>query len=97
MGEIATTINELMATSRQISESGQRVAQVAGQTTSAAREGEGTVQLTHESITGIRRQVDLIVSNMLDLGKKSQHIGAVLDIVSGAGGANEHSCDKRDD
>src|SRR6185312_10142034 len=31
---------------------------------------------------GIRRQVDQIVSHMLELGKKSQEIGAVLDIVS---------------
>ena len=34
------------------------------------------------SITGIRRQVDQIVAHMLELGKKSQQIGAVLDIVS---------------
>ena len=38
--------------------------------------------MTHESISGIRRQVDQIVSHMLELGKKSQEIGAVLDIVS---------------
>jgi methyl-accepting chemotaxis protein len=35
-----------------------------------------------ESILGIRRQVDQVVEHMLDLGKKSQEIGAVLDIVS---------------
>jgi methyl-accepting chemotaxis protein len=33
-------------------------------------------------MTVIRRQVDLIVTHMLALGKKSQQIGAVLDIVS---------------
>ena len=42
----------------------------------------GRVDMTHESISGIRRQVDQIVSHMLELGKKSQEIGAVLDIVS---------------
>jgi CHASE3 domain sensor protein len=82
MNEINTTISELLATSRQIAESAQRVAQIAGQTASAARSGEGIVEKTHESISSIRRQVDLIVSHMLDLGKKSQQIGAVLDIVS---------------
>ncbi len=82
MNEISTTISELMATSRQIAESAQRVAQIAGQTAGAAKSGEGTVETTHESISLIRRQVDLIVSNMLELGKKSQQIGAVLDIVS---------------
>jgi methyl-accepting chemotaxis protein len=82
MTEISTTISELLATSRQIAESAQRVAQNAEQTASAARSGHGTVDMTHESISGIRRQVDQIVSHMLELGKKSQEIGAILDIVS---------------
>lgn len=82
MNEISTTISELLATSRQITDSAQRVAQVAEDTARSARSGEQTVEKTHESISGIRRQVDLIVNHMLDLGKKSQHIGAVLDIVS---------------
>jgi methyl-accepting chemotaxis protein len=82
MAEISTTISELLATSRQIAESAQRVAQNAEQTANSARTGHGTVDLTQESIIGIRRQVDQIVSHMLQLGKKSQEIGAVLDIVS---------------
>lgn len=82
MSEITTTISELLATSRQIAESAQRVAQIAGQTAGSARSGESTVEQAHESIGSIRRQVDLVVNHMLDLGKKSQQIGAVLDIVS---------------
>jgi methyl-accepting chemotaxis protein len=82
MTEISTTISELLATSRQIAESAQRVAHNAEQTANAARAGHGTVDLTHESISGIRRQVDQIVTHMLELGRKSQEIGAVLDIVS---------------
>jgi methyl-accepting chemotaxis protein len=82
MTEISTTITELLATSRQIAEGAQRVAQNAEQTANAARSGHSTVNMTHESITGIRRQVDQIVSHMLELGKKSQEVGAVLDIVS---------------
>jgi CHASE3 domain sensor protein len=82
MAEIATTISELLATSRQIAESAQRVAHNAEETANAARTGHGTVDMTHESISGIRRQVDQIVSHMLELGKKSQEIGSVLDIVS---------------
>jgi methyl-accepting chemotaxis protein len=80
--EVSTTISELMATSRQIAESARRVAQNAEQTAVSARSGHGTVDLTHESIQGIRRQVDQIVAHMLELGKKSQEIGAVVDIVS---------------
>ncbi len=80
--EITTTITELLATSRQIAESARRVAQIAEQTAVSARTGQKTVDTTHESISGIRRQVDQIVAHMLELGKKSQEIGAVLDIVS---------------
>lgn len=82
MAEISTTISELLASSRQIAESAQRVAHNAEETANAARTGHGTVDMTHESIAGIRRQVDQIVSHMLELGKKSQEIGTVLDIVS---------------
>lgn len=82
MSEITTTISELLATSRQIAESAQRVAQIAGQTAGSAKTGESTVATADESIGGIRRQVDLVVTHMLELGKKSQQIGSVLDIVS---------------
>jgi CHASE3 domain sensor protein len=82
MNEIATTIRELIATSRQIAESAQRVAQIAEDTDASARAGDDTVDKANASVSGIRRQVDLIVGHMLDLGKKSQQIGSVLDIVS---------------
>jgi methyl-accepting chemotaxis protein len=82
MTEVSTTINELLATTRQIAESARRVARNSEQTAVASRQGHGTVDLTHESIAGIRRQVDQIVAHMLELGKKSQEIGAVVEIVS---------------
>jgi len=82
MNEISTTISELVASSRQIADSAQRVAQIAEQTAAAARNGEGTVEKGQDSASGIRRQVDLVVNHMLELGKKSQEIGAVLEIVS---------------
>lgn len=82
MNEITTTISELLATSRQIAEGAQRVAQIAGQTATAAKAGNGMVDKAHGSIAAIRQQVDLVVTHMLELGKKSQQIGAVLDIVS---------------
>jgi methyl-accepting chemotaxis protein len=82
MSEITTTITELLATSRQIAESAQRVAQIAEQTAGGARSGEGSVDLAQDAIGGIRRQVDQIVAYMLELGKKSQQIGTVLEIVS---------------
>jgi methyl-accepting chemotaxis protein len=82
VSQISTTISELLATSRQIAESAQRVAGIARETASAASGGDVAVGKGNETIAAIRRQVDLIVTNMLALGKKSQDVGGVLDIVS---------------
>jgi methyl-accepting chemotaxis protein len=82
MSEITTTITELLATSRQIAESSQRVATIATDTLSAAQSGDQLVQRTNDSIGGMRRQIEVVVSHMLDLGKKSQQIGSVLEIIN---------------
>src|SRR6185369_13443107 len=73
---------ELLVTSRQISDSTQRVAAIAEETAAAARSGESTIDQANVSIGVVRRQVDLVVHHMVELGQKSQQIGAVLDIVS---------------
>jgi methyl-accepting chemotaxis protein len=82
MNEITTTISELLATSKQIAEGAQRVAHIAEDTAKAARAGEQTVGRSGDSIGTIRRQVDLIVTHMLDLGKKSQQIGGILELIN---------------
>jgi methyl-accepting chemotaxis protein len=82
MNEITTTLGELHATSKQIAESAQRVAHIAEETARGARSGEQTVSKANDSIGGIRRQVELIVTHMVDLGKKSQQIGGVLEIIN---------------
>lgn len=82
MNEVTTTMGELLVTSKQISESAQRVAHIAQETATAARSGDETVAKMQEAIEAIRRQVDVIVSHMLDLGKKSQQIGGILDIIN---------------
>ncbi|MEV4516952.1 methyl-accepting chemotaxis protein [Dactylosporangium sp. NPDC049525] len=82
MSEINTTIEELLITSRQISEGSQRVAKIAEETAVAAHSGDATIEQARESITAIRRQVDLIVQHMLELGQRSQQIGGVVDLVS---------------
>lgn len=81
MSEISTTITELLATSRQIAESAQRVSQIATQTAMAARMGDATVVKGNEASATVRRQVDQIVTHMLELGKRSQQVGSVLDLV----------------
>ena len=80
--EVATTIRELLATSRQITESAQRVAQAAEQTAVGARTGTSTMHLTGETIQAIKRQMDLVVGHMLDLGRKSQQAGGILELVN---------------
>jgi methyl-accepting chemotaxis protein len=82
MNEITTTIGELLTTARQIAESAQRVAHIAEETAKAAKAGDQTVHKTRESVDGIKRQVDLIVTHMLDLGRKSQQIGGILEIIN---------------
>ena len=82
MSEIATTIKELVVTARQIAESARRVSGIADETAAGARAGDQTVQRTHEAVTGIRGQVDVIVTHMLDLGRKSQQVGGILDVIN---------------
>jgi len=82
MSEITTTMSELMATARQIAESAQRVSGISNQTAGSAQSGDKIVRRAGDSIAGIKRQVDQVVNHMLDLGRKSQHIGGVVDIIS---------------
>lgn len=80
--EASTTLRELVATSRQMAESSQRVTRIAEETATSARGGDLTVQKAQDAINGIKRQVDQIVSHMLDLGRKSQQVGGVLELIN---------------
>jgi methyl-accepting chemotaxis protein len=80
--EVSTTIKELLSTSRQIAESAQRVARIAEETAGGARQGDQTVQRAQEAIAGIKRQVDMVVGHMVELGKKSQQAGGILEIIN---------------
>jgi methyl-accepting chemotaxis protein len=82
MSEITTTISELLSTSRQIAESAQRVAQISERTARASLAGDNMVEKGNQSVSVMRHHVGLIVHHMVELGKKSQEIGVVLDIVS---------------
>jgi len=82
MNEIATTIKELVATARQIAESAQRVTDIAEKTGEGARGGDQTLTRTEDAVNGIRGQVDVIVAHMLDLGRKSQQVGVILEVIN---------------
>ncbi|HEX2572019.1 MAG TPA: methyl-accepting chemotaxis protein [Polyangia bacterium] len=80
--EVSTTMHELVSTSRQIAESAQRVTVLANETTAVAQTGDVTVQAAQEAMEVVRRQIDRVVLHMLDLGKRSQEIGGILDIIN---------------
>lgn len=80
--EIGTTINELLVTSRQIAESAQRVAHIAEATVRTTKSGDQAMQHGTEAMATIRRQVELIAQQMLELGRRSQQIGGILDIIN---------------
>ncbi len=80
--EVSTTIRELLSTSKQIAESSQRVTRIAEDTAGGARSGDDAVVRAQDAIMVIKRQVDLIVGHMLDLGKKSQQAGSILEIIN---------------
>lgn len=82
MAEISTTIRQLLAAARQIAESAQGVARIAGSATMAAEGGTEAVHRSQDQIAAIRKQVDQVVEHMLDLGKRSQQIGSILEIIN---------------
>jgi methyl-accepting chemotaxis protein len=80
--EVSATIQELLSTSRQIAERARRVTEVANHAASAARTGDAAVEKADEAIVATQKQVERIVGHMLALGRKSQEIGAILDIIN---------------
>ncbi len=82
MSEITTTISELLATSRQIADSGQHVAKMAADSAGSARGGADAVNNARIAVSSIQKQVETIVHHMLDLGKKSQQVGSILEIIN---------------
>lgn len=82
MMEVTTTMKELLATARKIAENAQRVADVASTSSDAARKGDEVVGKAQSAVVGIKRQFDQIIEHMLGLGKTSQQIGGILDLVN---------------
>ena len=81
MSEITTTMTELLTTSRQIADSSQRVASFSRETALAAGTSDEVVERAQDSLNRVRVQVDVIVTHMLDLGRKSQQIGGLVEVI----------------
>lgn len=80
--EIATTTRELLAMSRQISQSARRAAETAEEAGERARSGDLSMERAKDAISGIQRQVTLIVDRMRSLGAKSQRVGGILELIN---------------
>jgi methyl-accepting chemotaxis protein len=80
--EMATTMRELATMSRQIAESAKRTAHAAEEAGGSARSGDETVKRAGSAIADIKRQVERIVGHMLDLGRRSQQIGGILEVIN---------------
>lgn len=80
--EISTTMKEMLTTTSNIAQSAQRVAEQASTVSDAAQKGDVVAGKAHTAVTGIKRQFDQIIEHMLALGKTSQQIGGILDIVN---------------
>jgi methyl-accepting chemotaxis protein len=80
--ETSTTIKELVATARQIADGSQRVAQIADRASAAAKSGDQAARRAHGALGMIKQQVESLVNHTLELGKRSQQIGGILEIIN---------------
>ncbi len=81
MGEIGTTLRELLAASHHVAEGAQGVARIAAASARAADEGRATLAEAEASAQIVLRQVTTMDTLLSDVGRKSAHIGALLEVV----------------
>ncbi len=81
VNEVTTTSEEIAATARQISDNAASVKDIANEATRACQKG---TEDTSNAITGmgsLKQHVQSIAESMLVLGKNSQKIGEVINII----------------
>ncbi len=79
--EATTTAEEIAATSNEISANVESVEQVAEETFNACVRGRDAVREAVAGMKEVKGQVGAIAASMMDLGKKSQKIGGIVDII----------------
>jgi methyl-accepting chemotaxis protein len=79
--EATTTSEEIAATSNEISANVESVEQVAEETYHAGIQGREAVKSAIDGMGQVREKVKAIADSMLDLGRKSQKIGGIVDII----------------
>jgi methyl-accepting chemotaxis protein len=81
--EISATIEELATTSKQIADNAGSLSNLSEQTLLSARDGKETVDDSIQGMDEIKVATQQIARRILDLGKKSQDIGRIIEIISG--------------
>ncbi|GAB6061326.1 methyl-accepting chemotaxis protein [Deferrisoma palaeochoriense] len=79
--EATTTAEEIAATSNEISANVESVERVAEETFNACVKGRDAVRDAVAGMREVKEQVGAIAASMMDLGKKSQKIGGIVDII----------------
>jgi methyl-accepting chemotaxis protein len=82
VSETTATMEELSTTARQIAENSNAVTAVAEETLKSAEEGQDLMEESTSSMTLIRSKTEESAAKILDLGKKSQQIGEIIDIIN---------------
>ncbi|MBI4743890.1 MAG: hypothetical protein HY776_03585 [Actinobacteria bacterium] len=80
--EATSTIEELAIASRRISEDSGKVVRVAESTLESVRNGQNTTRDAIGSVFKIKEEAELNAQKILVLGRKSQQIGSVLEIIT---------------
>ncbi len=79
--EATTTAEEIAATSNEISANVASVEEVSEETYHASVKGRESVRSAVAGMQTVRAQVQEIADSMLELGKKSQKVGGIVDII----------------
>lgn len=82
MAEISSVMQQLVATSGQVSEISSKAAGLAKDTDNSVGDCHVSLDKALDGIKKIREKSEIIASNMLSFNEKSQQIGMVLDIIN---------------
>lgn len=80
--ETTATVNEVRATVTETAERAQSVAETAQMSVDISRSGTGSVQETVSAMETIRRRVEDIADNILELSEHTQQIGEIIATVN---------------
>jgi methyl-accepting chemotaxis protein len=80
--ETTATVNEVRATVTETAERAQSVAETAQLSVDISRSGTGSVQETVSAMETIRRRVEDIADNILELSEHTQQIGEIIATVN---------------